>query len=79
MRARRQTSQAIAALQALRPDVAGSQGKLWAIAPMLAEGSQAWGMRLVAGADLDGAERLDCGHLAEAINFRTMDRVAQAG
>ena len=41
---------------ALRPDVAGSQGKLWAIAPMLAEGSQAWGMRLVAGADLNGAE-----------------------
>ena len=41
---------------ALRPDVAGSQGKLWAIAPMLAEGSQAWGMRLVAGADLDGAD-----------------------
>ena len=41
---------------ALRPEVAGSQGKLWAIAPMLAEGSQAWGMRLVAGADLDGAD-----------------------
>ncbi|QYG09934.1 filamentous hemagglutinin family protein [Janthinobacterium sp. PAMC25594] len=40
----------------LRPDVAGSQGKLWAIAPMLAEGSQAWGMRLVAGADLDAAD-----------------------
>ncbi|MDN2676610.1 filamentous haemagglutinin family protein [Janthinobacterium sp. SUN033] len=40
----------------LRPEVAGSQGKLWAIAPMLAEGSQAWGMRLVAGADLDGAD-----------------------
>jgi len=40
----------------LRPEVAGSQGKLWAIAPMLAEGSQAWGMRLVAGADLDAAD-----------------------
>ncbi|MCC7596488.1 filamentous hemagglutinin family protein [Janthinobacterium sp. FW305-129] len=40
----------------LRPDVAGSQGKLWAIAPMLAEGSQAWGMRLVAGADLEAAD-----------------------
>ncbi|MGK5011372.1 filamentous haemagglutinin family protein [Janthinobacterium sp. MDB2-8] len=40
----------------LRPDVAGSQGKLWAIAPMLAEGSQAWGMRLVAGADLDAVD-----------------------
>ncbi|PLY45348.1 hemagglutinin [Janthinobacterium sp. ROICE36] len=41
---------------ALRPEVAGSQGKLWAIAPMLAEGSQAWGMRLVAGADLAAAD-----------------------
>jgi len=41
---------------ALRPEVAGSQGKLWAIAPMLAEGSQAWGLRLVAGADLDAAD-----------------------
>ncbi|OHV96844.1 hemagglutinin [Janthinobacterium lividum] len=40
----------------LRPEVAGSQGKLWAIAPMLAEGSQSWGMRLVAGADLDAAD-----------------------
>ena len=45
----------VAAIE-LRPDVAGSQGKLWAIAPMLAEGSQAWGMRLVAGADLDAAD-----------------------
>jgi magnesium chelatase family protein len=26
-------------------------------------------------ADLEGAETLDTGHLAEAINFRTMDRV----
>ena len=40
----------------LRPEVAGRQGRLWAIAPMLADGSQAWGMRLVAGADLDGAD-----------------------
>ena len=40
----------------LRPEVAGSQGKLWAIAPMLAEGSQAWGLRLVAGADLDAVD-----------------------
>ncbi|PIG30992.1 filamentous hemagglutinin family protein [Janthinobacterium sp. 35] len=45
----------VASIQ-LRPEVAGSQGKLWAIAPMLAEGSQAWGMRLVAGADLDAAD-----------------------
>ncbi|MGK5060963.1 filamentous haemagglutinin family protein [Janthinobacterium sp. LB3P112] len=40
----------------LRPEVAGRQGKLWAIAPMLAEGSQAWGMRLAAGADLEAAD-----------------------
>ncbi|OEZ75861.1 heme/hemopexin-binding protein precursor [Janthinobacterium sp. HH104] len=45
----------VAAIE-LRPEVAGSQGKLWAIAPMLAEGSQSWGMRLVAGADLDAAD-----------------------
>jgi hypothetical protein len=40
----------------LRPEVAGRQGRLWAIAPMLADGSQAWGLRLVAGADLYGAD-----------------------
>ncbi|WP_257626213.1 filamentous haemagglutinin family protein [Janthinobacterium sp. NKUCC06_STL] len=40
----------------LRPEVAGRQGKLWAIAPMLAEGSQSWGMRLAAGADLEAAD-----------------------
>ncbi|MDZ5633838.1 filamentous haemagglutinin family protein [Janthinobacterium sp. GMG1] len=41
---------------ALRPEVAGRQGALWAIAPMLAEGSQSWGMRLAAGADLEAAD-----------------------
>lgn len=40
----------------LRPQVAGRQGKLWAIAPMLAEGSQSWSLRLVAGADTDAAD-----------------------
>ena len=30
-------------------------------------------------ADLEGAERLEIGHLAEAINFRTMDRVNPPG
>jgi filamentous hemagglutinin family protein len=40
----------------LRPEVAGRQGKLWAIAPMLAEGSQSWSLRLVAGADTDAAD-----------------------
>lgn len=40
----------------LRPDVAGSDGRLWAIAPMLAEGSQSWSLRLVAGADTTAAD-----------------------
>ncbi|OOV89831.1 filamentous hemagglutinin family protein [Pseudomonas sp. MF4836] len=40
----------------LRPEVAGRQGKLWAIAPMLAEGSQSWSLRLVAGADTQAAD-----------------------
>ncbi|WP_448632664.1 MULTISPECIES: filamentous haemagglutinin family protein [Pseudomonas fluorescens group] len=37
----------------LRPEVAGSN---WAIAPMLAEGSQSWSLRLVAGADTQAAD-----------------------
>jgi len=40
----------------LRDRSSGSQGKLWAIAPMLAEGSQSWSMRLVAGADTAAAD-----------------------
>ncbi|MFC6299480.1 filamentous hemagglutinin N-terminal domain-containing protein [Pseudomonas sp. CCM 7893] len=40
----------------LRPEVAGRQGKLWAISPMLAEGSQSWSLRLVAGADTEAAD-----------------------
>ncbi|MCE4053106.1 filamentous haemagglutinin family protein [Pseudomonas sp. Au-Pse12] len=40
----------------LRPEVAGRANKLWAIAPMLAEGSQSWSLRLVAGADTDAAD-----------------------
>lgn len=40
----------------LRPEVAGRQGKLWAIAPMLAEGTQSWSLRLVAGADTEAAD-----------------------
>ncbi|MCE4059574.1 filamentous hemagglutinin family protein [Pandoraea sputorum] len=41
---------------ALRPEVAGSQGKAWALAQMLPEGSQSWSMRLVAGADIEAAD-----------------------
>jgi len=40
----------------LRPEDVGRQGKLWAIAPMLAEGSQSWSLRLVAGADTSAAD-----------------------
>ncbi|WP_432241011.1 filamentous haemagglutinin family protein [Herbaspirillum robiniae] len=40
----------------LRDGSSGSQGKLWALAPMLPEGSQAWSMRLVAGADTLAAD-----------------------
>ena len=40
----------------LRPVVNDAQGKVWAVAPMLPEGSQSWSMRLVGGADLDGAD-----------------------
>lgn len=32
-------------------------GRMWAVAPMLAPGSQSWSMRLVAGADLAAADR----------------------
>ncbi|SCW90991.1 filamentous hemagglutinin family protein [Pseudomonas sp. NFACC05-1] len=40
----------------LRPEIAGSNGRIWAIAPMLAEGSQSWSLRLVAGADTTAAD-----------------------
>lgn len=35
---------------------AGHQGKNWAIAPMMEEGSQSWSIRLVAGADTEAAD-----------------------
>lgn len=34
----------------------GTQGRIWAVAPMLAAGSQSWSMRLVAGADIDSSD-----------------------
>src|SRR5450830_378636 len=40
----------------LRPEVAGRQGELWGVAPMLAENSQSWSLRLVAGADTTAAD-----------------------
>ncbi|MFY0182617.1 filamentous hemagglutinin family protein [Stenotrophomonas rhizophila] len=43
----------------LRPtDADGNQGRLWALAPMLAAGSQSWDISLVAGADVAAADRL---------------------
>ncbi|MNX03950.1 Heme/hemopexin-binding protein precursor [compost metagenome] len=43
----------------LRPtDADGNQGRIWALAPMLAAGSQSWDISLVAGADMAGADRL---------------------
>ncbi|MBB1603748.1 filamentous hemagglutinin family protein [Variovorax sp. UMC13] len=43
---------------ALRPAdaVDGTQGRTWALAPMLAPGSASWDLRLVAGADLQAAD-----------------------
>ncbi|VFR77593.1 Filamentous haemagglutinin family outer membrane protein associated with VreARI signalling system [plant metagenome] len=40
----------------LRAENGGAQGKNWALAPMLSEGSLSWGMRLVAGADVAAAD-----------------------
>ncbi|WP_454622244.1 filamentous haemagglutinin family protein [Bradyrhizobium cenepequi] len=34
----------------------GTQGKMWAVAPMLEPGSQSWSMRMAAGADLGSAD-----------------------
>jgi len=43
----------------LRPtDAGGNQGRIWALAPMLAAGSQSWDISLVAGADVAAADRL---------------------
>jgi filamentous hemagglutinin family protein len=45
---------AIAPSRPVGPD--GTQGKMWANAPMLAPGMQSWSMRLVGGADVDSAD-----------------------
>ena len=37
-------------------DVNGNHGRNWALAPMLASGSQSWSLRLVAGADVTAAD-----------------------
>ncbi|MCM2364646.1 filamentous haemagglutinin family protein [Pseudomonas sp. SR18] len=40
----------------LRVGVSGDAGQVWAISPMLAEGTQSWSLRLVAGADTEAAD-----------------------
>lgn len=40
----------------LRPASDGTRGRNWALAPMLAPGSESWSVRLVAGADLGAAD-----------------------
>ncbi len=41
----------------LRPVVNDTQGRNWAVAPMLGAGATSWDMKLVAGADLAAADR----------------------
>ncbi|WP_206169314.1 filamentous haemagglutinin family protein [Variovorax gossypii] len=41
----------------LRPTANGAQGRNWAVAPLLGEGAESWGVQLVAGADLGSADR----------------------
>ncbi|HEX7853759.1 MAG TPA: filamentous hemagglutinin family protein [Sphingobium sp.] len=44
-------------LEQTRPVQAdGTQGRIWATAPMLTQGSQSWSMRFVAGADIASAD-----------------------
>ena len=46
-----------ALMVSLRPgDASGNQGRNWALAPMLAEGSQSWSVRLASGADTQAAD-----------------------
>jgi len=40
----------------LRPSVNGQQGRNWAVATLLPDGSLSWSMRLVAGADTEAAD-----------------------
>ncbi len=57
----------------LRPrDAEGNQGRIWAVAPMLAAGSQSFDLTLVAGADTAAADRLAMRHDAQG-NLRFSD------
>jgi len=57
----------------LRVADAGRQGKNWAIAPMLEEGSQSWSLRLVAGADTQAADSRLLQPLPVSGNLRLAD------
>ena len=57
----------------LRAPGADGQGKLWAVAPMLAEGSPSWSMRLVAGADTQAADSRLLQPHPQAGNLRLAD------
>ncbi|WP_455883790.1 filamentous haemagglutinin family protein [Pseudomonas putida] len=57
----------------LRVADAGRQGKNWAIAPMLEEGSQSWSLRLVAGADTEAADSRLLQPLPVSGNLRLAD------
>ncbi|MGO4328283.1 MULTISPECIES: filamentous haemagglutinin family protein [unclassified Cupriavidus] len=46
----------VESVQMRAADADGNQGRNWALAPMLAPGSQSWSIRLVAGADLEAAD-----------------------
>ncbi|WP_106804358.1 filamentous hemagglutinin family protein [Pseudomonas sp. S5D5] len=57
----------------LRVPGADGQGKLWAAAPMLPAGSEAWSMRLVAGADTQAADSRALQPQPQAGNLRLAD------
>ena len=69
----------------LRPSVNGQQGRNWAVATMLPDGSLSWSIRLVAGADTDAADtrltRVDGkeGHLRLADGHYLATRVTTGG
>ncbi|MBR8654986.1 filamentous hemagglutinin family protein [Achromobacter sp. Marseille-Q0513] len=42
---------------ALRPESGGSQGRNWAVAPMLPAGTTSWSLQMTAGADLASSDR----------------------
>ena len=58
---------------------AGAVSRNWAIAPMLAAGSQSWSVRLVSGADLQAADPRSSGQMRLADTHYGMRRIPAAG